>query len=215
MSEEELGFSKQIIKTITSPRDALRTLKPEHFKRSIVLVILLSLLSSVAGYFYGSKIPLSSITPQVPQGIGGNAIGTLYALRSGIGSIIGWLIPILLIYVFSSVLSGRGSFKRLATLVGFSYIPMIFGQIIRIFDSYTISSKEIFELIVIGAANQSLQSRLIQNSFRLLNIFGVWSLILVVLSVKENSGSSNAKAIVSTVLAYLILLLLRSFGLRL
>lgn len=203
MSEEKKGFIRQVRGCITSPRKTLESVSDDSLGRGIILVLIMVVLSGMAGYYYGSKIQLV-----IPGGR--MVITTLFALGGGIGVVIGWLIPTVILHIVATLLRGNGGFKRILALTGFTSIPHIFRHGIRLIDAYTISSKQLIGSMPARVAGGDFITKFISQGSRVLNVFSLWSIALIIIAVTINYNMSKWKAFLSTIIAFLMLILIRS-----
>ncbi|MGB9622693.1 MAG: hypothetical protein ACPL07_02500, partial [Candidatus Bathyarchaeia archaeon] len=109
----------------------------------------------------------------------------------------------------SRTISTVRGFKRLATLLGFTYIPLMFQQILRVVDSYSISEE--FLNAYIQSTNQSYIGSIANVVIKTFSIFGIWTFALTVLAISNNSNLVIKKSIPVTVVIYFFYIILRIF----
>lgn len=204
MSEVKTGFRSQVWGCITSPRKTLESVGEDNLGRGIVLVLIMVVLSASAGYYYGSKIQL--VMPGSRM-----AITALFALGGGIGVITGWLIPTVILHILATLLAGGGGLKRILALTGFASIPHILRHILRLIDAYTITGEQLTRIITAVGTKGSLLSHFISQGTALMNVFSLWSIALVTLSVTVNYNTTKMRAALLTVMTYLALIIIRSY----
>lgn len=89
------------------------------------------LAGGIAGAMYGYLI--GGLTGQLLSGIM-PGMGTIISLTTVLGALIGtfifWVIWTGVMYVFSFVFKGEGSFRRTLEFVGYGYLPQVFGTLI-------------------------------------------------------------------------------------
>jgi hypothetical protein len=101
----------------------------EDLKFPAIIVLIGSLAAAGYGYLIGGLTArmMSSAMP---------GIDTIITLSSVIGAVIGtfifWIVGAGIFYAISTVFKGQGSFKRVLEIVGYGYLPQIFGSLITL-----------------------------------------------------------------------------------
>lgn len=205
MSENSEKFTGKIIGVITTPQKAFISILEEDLWKGLTLILLLSALTAWAGITYNSKADV-----YLPYGIPVTGrLPTIIAIGDGIGIINRWLISSCLIVLIAKVILGEGNSKRMFTLMGFAYVPLLFQQLLRSLDAKFISKELIPSLITVGSFDQSLNLRLLNILLADFTVFGLWVFVLTFFAVSENYQCSRRKAAVIMVLAYLIFIAIR------
>lgn len=216
MSDEKRGFISQAWGCLTSPRGTMRSIQGGDLWKGAALILVLVLISAWAGYVYASKLPLE-LPEQSRQTRFGRAISpmalrrsvmSISAVRDGLRVIAGWLIPSVLLHLFTS-LSGKGSLRRMLTLSGFTSIPLILQRALRLIDAYTISEKELLLIIEAQAPGQGLALQLLRVVSTVFTVFGIWAFALIIVAASINYKISTVKAAAATTSSYIVLILLR------
>ena len=100
-------------------------------KESLKFPVLIVLVGGIAGALYGYLI--GGLTGQLLGGIV-PGMGTIIVLSTAIGALIGtfifWAIWAGVMYAFSLVLKGTGTFRRTLEFIGYGYLPQVFGTLI-------------------------------------------------------------------------------------
>jgi hypothetical protein len=187
---------------ITSPRETLESVQEGDLRRSVVFVLFTAVLAAVAGYNYGLKLATA------PGGI--PVAPTAFALGGLMGVLIWWLLPAAAIHVFTSLQTGENGFRRFVALTGFASVPHIFRHVLRIVDALTISTAQMMEVISSRSNPAGLLEKVVNGSTGTLNVFGLWSLALIVIAAKVNYKASTRKAAITTIVVYLALMLFRA-----
>ena len=103
-------------------------------KESLKFPALVVLAVGIAGAMYGYLI--GGLTGQLLGGII-PGMGTIIALSTVLGALIGafifWVIWAGVIYAFSYIFKGDGTFRRTLEFVGYGYLPQFFGTLITFF----------------------------------------------------------------------------------
>jgi len=102
-------------------------------KQSLKYPALVVLAGGIAGAMYGYLI--GGLTGQLLGGIM-PGMGTIIALSTVLGALLGtfifWVIWAGVMYAFSFVFNGEGTFKRTLEFVGYGYLPQVFGTLIAV-----------------------------------------------------------------------------------
>jgi hypothetical protein len=111
-------------------------------KESLKIPALIILVGGVVAAAYGYLI--GSLTGKLLAGIMPGMEG-LIALFSVIGALIGpfifWIIWAGAIHLISTIFKGEGSFTRVMEVIGYGYIPQIFGTLISLVISFNYVGK--------------------------------------------------------------------------
>ena len=223
MSETKIGIRDQVWSCIRSPQKGFESVKAEDLWKGAVLILIVVVLSAYAGFNYASKTPLqlffSSIlsTPgPIPrQAIDAEAFRKNFIIFSTIGNglkvITGWLVTAVLLHIFANLLAGKGSLKRLLAQMGFASIPLVIQQVLRLIDALTISKETVLGIMASRSFGRTLALRFMNGMLTTFTVFGIWATILTIIAVSINYESSNRRAATATILAYLVLIVVRLF----
>jgi hypothetical protein len=100
-------------------------------KENLTFPALLVRAGGIAGAMYGYLI--GGLTGQLLGGIV-PGMGTIIAISTILGALIGtfifWMIWSGVIFAFSSLFKGEGTFRRTLEFVGYGYLPQVFGTLI-------------------------------------------------------------------------------------
>ncbi len=100
-------------------------------EESLKFPVLVVLAGGIAGAMYGYLI--GGLTGQLLNGLM-PGMGTIISLTTVLGALIGtfifWVIWTGVMYAFSIVFKGEGSFRRTLEFVGYGYLPQVFGTLI-------------------------------------------------------------------------------------
>lgn len=223
MSEERKGVLNQILGCMASPRKAFESIQEEDLWKGVVLILILTSVSALAGYNYASKLPVT-----IPEGFGPHGpfrppgqfvdpqtfrrnIMTLYALRDGLRAVAGWLIPAVLLHLSATLLVGKGSLKRTLAQTAFASIPLLIQQAIRLIDAYTISAEELLSVVSAQPLGHTLTLRFVSNVLSVFTVFGIWAFALTVVAASINYGGSKSRTLTATTVAYLAFVVMRVF----
>jgi len=214
MNEKEnkkSGFIRNIIGCLVSPRSSFRSIleKPSLMKAT-ALILVIAIVAAWASLNYTSKLPsLDGLLPTQGIPVNPEQLRPALIIMSGVTaltSIFGaWLASSALVHGFSRALRGKGTFKSMLTLAGYASIPLLIQHVLRLADSFTIS-QEALELAT------SLQLSVIaEAAVGIFTIFGIWSMILLIIAARENYKISTTKSTAATILSFIALIFISAF----
>jgi hypothetical protein len=103
-----------------------------HGKESLIVPALVVLTGGIAGAMYGYLV--GGLTGQLVGGIV-PGMGMILTISTILGALIGififWAIWAGVMYAFSFVFKGEGTFKRTLEFTGYGYLPQAFGTLIN------------------------------------------------------------------------------------
>jgi len=101
----------------------------ENFTVPVLIVLVVGIFSAAYGYLIGGLTSqmMSAVMP---------GMETIILIATVIGAIVGtfifWVIWAAVLYGFSAVFKGEGSFRRVLEFTGYGYLPQIAGAIITL-----------------------------------------------------------------------------------
>lgn len=117
--------------------------KAMSFKLPMVIVLIFAIIATITAYFSLETVLEVAVKEMKKQGLSGSQIEMFKPLImvSTIGGafvsvFIGWVVVTALLYFFSAIFKGKGSFATLMKFVAFSYIPAIILTPITIYLGY-------------------------------------------------------------------------------
>jgi len=179
MSEEKKSFASQLWGCLVHPMNAFESIEEADLRRGVAIILVIAFLSALAGYNYGSKMSFRIFDRQI-------VVANIFAISNGLGVVIGWLFPTVLLHLFSSLSTDGGGLRRILALTCFASLPLVFRHGLRLVDSYTISVEYVLNIASMGVTNGNLVNRLLNQGLRFLNVFSLWSLALAAISVMVN-----------------------------
>lgn len=225
------GLASQIVGCLTSPRRTLQEiLEKPNLKKATMIILLIAIMAGWASYNYTGKLPFTpellpggGTLPRGPfggmfrSGAGGAGqsnpqfpmqIRPILSTIVGIVGILGsWLISSILFHLISKTQGGNGEFKNMLTLAGYASTPLLIQQLLRLVDSFLITED------VITQFAQGLQlfaspfpNAVLNSAMKTLNIFKIWSIILMIIAIKKNYKISTSRSVIVSVGAYVILI---------
>ena len=214
MSEQKKrksGFIGDIIGCLISPRRSFKSiLEKPSLKKATALILVIAIIATLASFNYTSKLPsLEGLFPG--QGIPVNLeqLRPALTITSAVVALIGilgtWLISSVLIHGFSRSFGGKGAFKSMLTLAGYASIPLLIQHVLRLADSFMISQE------ALQLATNLQMSVIAEAAVGIFTIFGIWSMILLIIAARENYKISTAKSTAATILSFIVLIFISAF----
>jgi hypothetical protein len=182
--------ARTLLDVLKSPGEAFRRILSSEVDLALPIAIVLvnGLLSGISSYYQRLHA-----MEQMRQMFGDAQLGALpfvqepslagEVLRSLILAPIGWVVFTALILVMSRILGGRAGAKELLAVNGYAQVPLIIGGALGIAASVTAAS---FAIV-------------------LAFLFGLWSLGVLIIGVREANEFSTLKAVTSVIIPVLML----------
>lgn len=220
MSERESGklsFIREIIGCLTSPRSSFKSiLEKSSLMKATALILGIAVVAAWASFNYTGKLPLSYF---IDQGSGGiinpEQLRQVSIIASAMMALIGifgtWLISSALVHGFSSRLGGKGTFKSMLTLAGFASTPLLIQQVLRLADSFMVSQEALLLTATLQISADSLLNSIASAAVSIFTIFRLWSIVLLVVAIRENYKMSTARSTVVAAVSCILIALLSVF----
>ncbi len=213
-----MNFTEKIIETIRSPKNAMKSISEQPMiEEAVTIVGISAVLGALAAYIQSYKVTyVIEGFPEMPSSTMMGIFGIMVAL---IGSFIGWFIIAGILHLVSMALGGEGKFHpQMITIVGYSFIPMIFASLISIAMLLIIEPMT----ITISPTDPTAMKGFYESSYFINSsiveiIIQIWASIILFFGIREAHRLSTAKsAIVAGIpLIFIVMSLLwtfRSFG---
>lgn len=214
----KMSFIKEIIGCLTSPQNSFRSiLENPSLMKATALILMIAIVAAWASFNYTGKLPTSFFVDQRPGGIvnpeqlrqASMTINATLGLISVFGT---WLISSALIHGFSSRLGGKGTFKSMLTLAGYASTPLLIQQVLRLADSFTASKEGILQLATgFQISVYPLLNTIADAAMNVFTIFRLWSIVLLVVAIRENYKMSTVRSIVIVATSFILIALLSVF----
>ena len=210
---EKPGFIGQLLGVLYRPREIFSTVDEGDLTKGVVISVLMVALAAYSTMTYMGKIPLEVITPQlqgVDAGPMAGSLGTISGIAAGVTMLVGWTFSGLILHLLGKFSGGDGSMKRYFALYGFTTVPALLNQVLRVVDASIMDSASLIGYFV---SYRDMSSKVVK-AFIGANLFNVWSLAgiaLVVLSLEENYKVSRGRAVVLALVPSLALFALNYF----
>ncbi|MFA9494716.1 MAG: YIP1 family protein [Candidatus Bathyarchaeota archaeon] len=210
---EKPGFMGQLLGVLYRPREIFSTVDEGDLTKGVVIAVLMVALAAYSTMTYMDKIPLEVITPQlqgVDAGPMAGSLGTISGIAAGVTMLVGWTFSGLILHLLGKFSGGDGSMKRYFALYGFTTVPALLNQVLRVVDASIMDSASLIGYFV---SYRDMSSKVVK-AFIGANLFNVWSLAgiaLVVLSLEENYKVGRGRALIIALVPSLALFALNYF----
>ena len=210
---EKPGFIGQLLGVLYRPREIFSTVDEGDLTKGVVIAVLMVALAAYSTMTYMGKIPLEVITPQlqgVDAGPMAGSLGTISGIAAGVTMLVGWTFSGLILHLLGKFSGGDASMKRYFALYGFTTVPALLNQVLRVVDASIMDSASLIGYFV---SYRDMSSKVVK-AFIGANLFNVWSLAgiaLVVLSLEENYKVGRGRALIIALAPSLALFALNYF----
>ena len=210
-------FIRDIIGCLISPRSSLKSImeKPS-LKKATVLILVIAIVAAWASFNYREKLPLQ--LPVIPgQGtpVGSGQFTQVIVIMGALMALIGifgtWLISSVLIHGISRPLGGKGAFKSMLTLAGYASVPLLLQHVLRLADSFMVSQEALQLTATLQISTDPLLNSIAGAVIDVFTIFRLWSIVLLIVAVRENYKISTVKSMVAVVLSYILIIFFSVF----
>jgi len=194
------GFIGSIIGVFTSPRSTFGSIDEKDLRKSIIVILLISLVSAAASIIYMPKIntSLPNTGTVGPMGNFRSIILMISGLSGFFGVIISWILTSSLIYAIAKLSGGHGTLKEFYAQTGFAYSPYLIQHLLRLIDALTFNA---------SLGIPTIGNRFINAFIGTFNVFWLINIILLTIAVSVNQKIGVRKAAIITLLTTTILLL--------
>jgi hypothetical protein len=198
---------------LLNPKQGFDKVGEDDLVKGILIEVVIVISAVVSTMLYISKIPLEVLLPQLvgtdPSMMLGN-MGLLSGIGVGISILIGWILSTMLMHGLSHLLGGQGSLRKFFAMHGLASAPFMVNYLARTLDAYIISQDAAISYFLV---NRGIDSRLFKAvlNMNLLNIFGFYSLILVIVGLQENYELNRSKALIVGLSPWLLYFALNFF----
>ena len=210
----EKGIVGLVWNILRSPEEGFNKVDENDLMKGILVEAAIVVFAVLSTIWYMSKIPLEVLMPQL-IGVDPSMIPGNFRLLSGIGVgvtvLLGWILSTLIMHGLSHLLGGQGGLRKFFAIHGLASSPFLINYLVRTLDAYLISQGSAINYFLL---NRGVESRLFKAvlDMNLLNIFGLYSLILVVIGIEENYGLSRGKALIIGLLPWVLYFALNFFS---
>ncbi len=127
-----MNLVEKMIGTIKSPKNAMNSIAERPMIEEAVMIVgIYAVLGAASAYLQSSRVTY------VFEGFGNMPMQSMITIFSVVGAVISpfliWLVGTGIVHLISMALGGEGRFyPQMMTVVGYSFIPMLFGSIIAL-----------------------------------------------------------------------------------
>jgi hypothetical protein len=213
---KRMNLMGRITRIITNPRETVQDISENsHIEDAVLIVGIFAILSAIFGYMSQNIIIFEFIG--MVQGEPGTSS---YSAASGssvftiiigfISVIIGWIIVSGIVHVFSIVLGGEGSFKKVLVIYSYANIPVLLGTVVNlilislmnpinlVFDLSTVSSLSSLIFDIMEITMRALMSDPYYQVIYVITILvNLWTIGLVILGIKFVHDLSTKRALIA------------------
>jgi hypothetical protein len=208
---QKSSFIRDIIGCLTSPQSSFKLiLENPSLMKATALILTIAIIAAWASLNYASKLPsLEGLVPGQGIPVDPEQLRPALTIMSAVTALTGifgtWLASSVLVHGFSRALRGNGTFKSMLTLAGYASIPLLIQHVLRLVDSFMISQE------ALQLATNLQMSVIAEAAVGIFTIFGIWSMILLVIAARENYKISTAKSTAATILSFIVLIFISAF----
>ena len=218
-----MNLTGRITGIITNPRETVQDISENsHIEDAVLIVGIFAILSAIYGYMSQNIIIFEFIG--MDQGYPGSSSyygasgSSVFSIITGfIGVIIMWIIVSGIVHVFSIVLGGEGSFKKVLMIYSYANIPLLLGTVANlilislmspknlVFDFSTVSSpfSIIFDMMEIST-RALMSDPYYQAIFVIGLVMNLWTIGLVILGIKFVHDLSTNRALIAVSILILL-----------
>ena len=219
-SVENKGIVDNIKGVVTAPSAAMKYIAEHpYIEDSALIVGLLAILGAINGYITQSKIvyDYSDISSGAPS----ETIGIVMAVVSPlIAVLVFWLLVAGVIHIVAMALGGVGEFKQTASIVGYSYVPVVVATafvaiMMSMVEPTYITLSETNPFAAMDAMKDFYTNPIYIAAILLGIVSRIWAVVLQFMGMKEAheiSGRSSAIAVGIPFVIYLLVTIMPVVG---
>ena len=219
-SVESRGIVDNIKGVVIAPSAAMKYIAEHpYIEDSALIVGLLAILGAINGYITQSKIIYDY--SGFPSGAPSETISIVMSVISPlVGVFVGWLLVAAVVHIVAMALGGEGEFKQTASIVGYSYVPVVVATAVVVIMMsmveplyVTISESNPFAVMDMM---KDIYTNPIYIAVMLLGIVSrIWAVALQFMGMKEAhkiSGGASAIAVGIPFVIYLLVTIMPVVG---
>ena len=192
-----MNFTEKLIETIKNPGKTMKSVSEQPMVEEAVTIVGISaVLAALSAYIQSFKVIYVFEGFEVPPS--STVVDIIVIISALIGPFINWFIISGVIHLASMALGGEGKFHpQITTVVGYSFIPMIFAGLVSI--AVLLAAESI--TITISPTNPTAMKEFYQSSFfmnlQIIEIVGqIWASIILFFGIREAHRLSSVKSAV-------------------
>ena len=221
----------KLIGVTISPRIGFQSIYESDLKYGILIVLVVSIFSAWAGatYFMKTELNIQFSSQLGPFSHGGpnffrqgeqdlqinsleikNRLLPFIFIGGFLGGIIRWLVPSILVILVAKIFIGDGSSRRMLTMTGFGFLPMLLQHLLRLIDALTISPTRLSVFTASQLTSNNFFWKIVIQSISVFTVFGLLNVFLSIHAISQNYETQISRATIVTILSHFIYVLLRS-----
>jgi hypothetical protein len=210
---EKIGFIGQFLGVLYKPKEIFSTVDEDDLTKGIIIAVLMMVLTTYSTMTYMEKIPLDVLAPQlqgVDAGSIGGSMGMISGITAGISILVGWVISGLILHLLGKFSGGEGSLKRYFALYGFTTIPAMLNQLLRVVDASIMDTASLISYFV---SYRDMSNKIVKVFIgaNLMNIWTIAGIALIVLSLEENYHLGRGRAVLIALIPSILYFMLTYF----
>ena len=215
-----MNLTGRITGIITNPRETVQDISENsHIEDAVLIMGIFAILSAIFGYMNQNIIIFDFIGMDQGSSSYSAASGSsVFTIIIGfISVIIGWIIVSGMVHLFSIVLGGEGSFKKVLMISSYANIPMLLGTFVNlilislmnpinlVFDLSTVSSPFSIIFDIMELSTRALMSDPYYQATYVINIVvNLWTIGLLILGIKFVHDLSTNRALIAVSILILL-----------
>lgn len=218
-----MNLMDRITGIITNPRETVQDISENsHIEDAVLIMGIFAILSAISGYMTQNIIIFEFIG--MDQGYPGSSSyygasgSSVFSIITGfISVIIMWIIVSGIVHVFSIVLGGEGSFKKVLMIYSYANIPLLLGTVVNlilislmnpiniVFDFSTVSSPFSLMFDIMEIITRALMSDPYYQAIYVISlVMNLWTIGLVILGIKFVHDLSTKRALIAVSILILL-----------
>jgi hypothetical protein len=208
------GLIGQLLGVLYKPKEIFNTIDEKDLTKGVAIAIIMSVLATFSTFTYMNKIPLDVLTPQL-RGVEANqiegSISLISGVTAGVSRLVGWIIIGFVIHFLGRFLGGEGSLNRYFALYGFSTVPALLNQMLRVVDASIMDSVSLINYYI---SYRDMSNKIVKAFIgaNLLNIWTLAGIALIILSLEENYKVSRGRALLISLIPSILSFVIAYFS---
>ncbi len=224
-TEPDLPFAQHFQGVLISPQlEMPRIARRPNISHSFLLVLITGIIAGIAMFILSSKTTIEySATFYESLGFTGTDINAeefiefmkiFSAFSAPIGFFISWIIGSIVLWILQAIFSSKipsheRNFKTMATIVGWSFLPRIFNELVRLVAFSVLvepSTYEVNDILDLGAMSAPLG--IVGDILFIADLFFlIWTVVLIYFAVKSIDPEGSHAVIIGIIYAVALFLL--------
>ncbi len=193
-----MDFVEKITAAIKTPKNAMKSIAEQPMIEEAVMIVgVYAVLGAASAYVQSFKMTY------VFEGFGNTPMQSMITIFSVVGAVISpfliWLVGTGIVHLISMALGGEGRFyPQMMTVVGYSFIPMLFGSIIALALLFIMEPMT----ITVSATNQKAVEEIYKNPYFITSsvigmLMQVWGAAIIFFGVQSAHRLTPSKSAIA------------------